>query len=276
MNKFGVGQPVTRTEDPRLLTGRGRYVDDIQLPRMAHIAVVRSAHAHARIKSINTQAAAAAPGVLAVLTAAEMKADKVGVIGIPTPFMPEDIGGPKSNHRPSRPVLVEGEVRHVGDRVAIVVAETVAQARDAADLVEITYDALQAVATLETAIKPGAPLVWDPASGNICVSLMMGNKDAVDAGFAKAKHTAKVRLVNNRLSSNTMEPRGSLGIYDPADDSYTLYTSTQAPHSTRQFLAQAVFMQSESKFRVIAGDVGGGFGMKGACFPEEALVLWAS
>ena len=124
VSKFGIGQSVPRTEDPRFLTGRGRYVDDIQLPNMSHGVVIRSPHAHARIKSIDTSAAMKVPGVIAVLTAAEMKADKVGMIGIPTPFMPEDGGGPKSNHRPSRPVLADGEVRHVGDRVAFVVAET--------------------------------------------------------------------------------------------------------------------------------------------------------
>ncbi|HEY5607814.1 MAG TPA: xanthine dehydrogenase family protein molybdopterin-binding subunit [Alphaproteobacteria bacterium] len=276
VSKFGIGQSVPRTEDPRFLTGRGRYVDDIQLPNMSHGVVVRSPHAHARIKSIDTAAAMKVPGVIAVLTAAEMKADKVGMIGIPTPFMPEDGGGPKSNHRPSRPVLADGEVRHVGDRVAFVVAETQAQARDAAELVNVDYEPLPAVVSVAAAIKPGAPAVWDKAPNNVCVTLMMGDKAATDAGFAKAKHTAKVRLVNNRLSANSMEPRGALGYYDRSLDQYTLYTSNQAPHGVRQFLAMAVFMQPETKFRVIAPDVGGGFGMKGACYPEDVLTVWAS
>lgn len=274
MNKFGIGQPVRRVEDQRFTTGRGRYVEDINLPRQAYGAVVLSPHAHARIGRVDVSRALAAPGVLCALTGADAVKDRLG--GFSPAFMPEDIGGPKG-YRTLRPVLVSDRARCAGDRVAFVVAESAAQARDAAELVRVEYEPLPAVVKVEDAVKDGAPKVWDDCStGNVSVGLMFGNREATDAAFAKAKHVVSLRLENNRLSANSMEARGAIGDYDPADGSYTLYTSTQNPHGARMELAHGVFHLPESKFRVIGPDVGGGFGMKGDTYPEEALVLWAS
>lgn len=272
MNKFGIGQPVRRVEDQRLVTGRGRYVDDVQLPRQAHGVLVLSPHAHARIVRVDVARAAAAPGVLRVLTGADVAADGLG--GLPPAFMPEDVGGPKG-YRTLRPLLVADRVRHVGDRVALVVAETAAQARDAADLVTVEYAPLPAVVDLDDAVADGAPRVWDECVGNVSVGLTMGDTGATDAAFARARHVVSLRLENNRVSANALEPRAALGVHDP-ETGYTLYTSTQNPHGIRTTLAQHVFTLPETRFRVIAPDVGGGFGMKGDAYPEEALVLWAA
>jgi aerobic carbon-monoxide dehydrogenase large subunit len=270
--KFGIGQPVPRLEDPRFITGRGRYVDDIDLPRQAYGVVVLSPHAHARIAGIDTAKAKAAPGVLAVLTGADAMADKLGSL---VPIMPEDMGGPKG-YRTPRAILASDKVRAVGDRVAFVVAETLGQARDAAELVEVEYQPLPAVTTVEDAVKPGAPAIWDENPGNVAVALMMGDKDAADAAFAKAKHVVSVKLANNRVIPSSIEPRVALGQHHPEDDSYTLYTTSQNPHGHRAHLAGDVLKIPQIKLRVISPDVGGGFGMKGAIYPEDALVLWAS
>jgi carbon-monoxide dehydrogenase large subunit len=272
MNRYGIGQPVTRVEDQRFLTGRARYVDDIQLPRMLHGAVVMSPHAHAHIRSIDCSEAMQLPGVHLVLTGHDAKQDGLG--GIPPLFMPEDMGGPKG-YRTFRPILEPSKVRYVGDRVAFVVADTPELARIAAEKVEVEYETLPAAVGVQDAAKDGAPRVWDDnALGNVAFPLMMGNKDATDAAFARAKHTVSVRLYNNRITANAMEPRAALGDY--ANDSYTLYTSTQNPHGVRSILAGAVLKIPEMKLRVVSPDVGGGFGMKGDTYPEDALVLWAS
>jgi aerobic carbon-monoxide dehydrogenase large subunit len=272
VQKFGIGQPVPRLEDPRFITGRGRYVDDIDLPRQVYGVVVMSPHAHARIKTIDTAKAKAAPGVLAVLTGADVAADKLGSL---IPVMPEDMGGPKG-YRTPRAILSSGKVRAVGDRVAFVVAETLAQARDAAELVEVDYEPLPAVTTVEEAVKPGAPAVWDENPGNVAVALMMGDKNATDAAFANAKHVVAVKLVNNRVVPSSIEPRVALGQYHPESDSYTLHATSQNPHGHRAHLSGDVLKVPQTKLRVISPDVGGGFGMKGAIYPEDALVLWAS
>ncbi len=270
---FGIGQPVRRVEDVRFLTGRGRFVDDIELPHQAHAVVVLSPHAHARIKRIDAAAARAAPGVVCVLTGDDVKADRLG--GLPPNFMPEDVGGPKGL-RTRRPILVGDRVRCVGDRVAMVVAETLEQARDAAELLVIDYEPLPAVANIEDAVKPGAPAVWDECPGNVSFALANGDEKATAAAFANATHVVSLRLENNRLAPNAMEPRAAIGDYDPAEDSYTLYTSSQAPHAVRSEVAGHVFGLPETRFRVIAPDVGGGFGVKADAYPEDALVLWAS
>ncbi len=271
MARFGIGQPVRRVEDQRFLTGRSRFVDDIQLAHQAHGVVLMSPHAHALIKKVDLKAALGSPGVLCVLTGEDVKLDKLG--GVPPAFMPEDMGGPKG-YRTSRPLLAAGKVRHVGERVAFVVAETLEQARTAAELIEIDYEPLPAVVNVEDAVRSGAPAVWDDNPGNIAFPLMLGNKDATDAAFAQAKHVVSLRLENNRLSANAMEPRAAIGEF--SDDSYTLYTSTQNPHGVRLVLSQKVFFVAETKMRVVAPDVGGGFGMKGDIYPEEGLVLWAA
>jgi carbon-monoxide dehydrogenase large subunit len=274
MNRFGIGQPVRRVEDQRFLTGRSRYVDDIQLPHMLHGAVVMSPHAHARIVSINVEPVLKIPGVHLVLTGADAK--KEGLGGIPPLFMPEDMGGPKG-YRTFRPLLEPAKARYVGDRIAFVVADTPEQARIAAEKVEIDYEPLPAAVNVEDAAKEGASKVWDDnAMGNLAFPLMMGNKEATDAAFAKAKHVASVRLYNNRITANTMEPRAAIGDFDFSNDSFTLYTSSQNPHGARSILAGAVLKLPETKLRVIAPDVGGGFGMKGDTYPEDGLVLWAS
>jgi carbon-monoxide dehydrogenase large subunit len=272
VSKFGIGQPVSRLEDPRFITGRGRYVDDINLPRQCYGVVVMSPHAHARIKSIDVSRAKAAEGVIAVLTGADVQADKLGSL---KPVMPEDMGGPKG-YRTLRAILTSDKVRAVGDRVAFVVAETPQQARDAAELVEVDYEPLPAVVSPEDAIKPGAPAVWDEAPNNVAVTLMMGSKEATDAAFGHAKHVVSVKLVNNRVNANSIEPRAAIGQYHPDSASYTLYATSQNPHGHRAHLAGDVLKVAQSKLRVISPDVGGGFGMKGAIYPEDALVLWAS
>jgi carbon-monoxide dehydrogenase large subunit len=273
MSKFGMGQPVPRTEDPRFITGRGRYVDDIVLPHMVHAVMVHSPHAHAEIAGIDAAAARRAPGVLAVLTSKELAEDGIGTLG--PRFMPEDMGGPKG-YRTVRTLVATDRVRYVGERVAVVVAETREQARDAAELVQVDYKALPAVVSSVAATAPGAPLLHDGAANNISFTLRMGDKAKADAAFAKAHHVAKLRLTNNRLSANSMEPRSAIGAYDPVGLGYTLYTSTQNPHGVRGELAGLILKVPETRVRVVAPDVGGGFGMKGGLYPDEAIVLWAA
>jgi carbon-monoxide dehydrogenase large subunit len=272
VNKFGIGQPVPRVEDPRFITGRGRYVDDIDLPHQCYGVVVMSPHAHARIRRVDTAKAKAAEGVLAVLTGADVVADKLGSLAPP---MPEDMGGPKG-FRSLRPILIADKVRAVGERVAFVVAETVAQARNAAELIEIDYEPLPAAITVEDAVKSGAPVIWEEAPNNVAFTLMMGNKDATDAAFAGAKHVVTLKLNNTRITANAIEPRAAIGQYHPDGDNYTLYSTSQNPHGTRSSVAGQVLKIPETKLRVISPDVGGGFGMKHGGYPEDALVVWAS
>src|SRR5258706_2991698 len=194
--------------------------------------------------------------------------------GPPPLFMPEDMGGPKG-YRTFRPLLEPAKARYVGDRIAFVVADSPELARIAAEKVEVEYEPLPAVVSVADAAKEGAPKVWDDnAAGNLAFPLMMGNKDATEAAFAKAKHTVSVRLYNNRISANAMEPRACIG--DFANDAFTLHTSSQNPHGVRSILAGAVFKMGETNLRVVAPDVGGGFGMKGDIYPEDGLMLWAS
>ena len=274
MTKFGIGQAVRRVEDQRFTTGAGQYVGDFALARQCYGVVALSPHAHAVIKRVDATAAKAAPGVLCVLTGADAAADKIG--GIPPFFMPESWGGPKG-FSTTRPVLLADRVRCAGDRVAFIVAETEAQARDAADLVIVDYEPLPALVELEQAANAQAPKIWaDCPNGNIGVTLAFGDKDATDAAFATAKHVAAVRLVNNRVTANPIEPRCAIGVCDAADGKYTLYTTSQDPHSVRTALSSFVFHVPESKIRVLSPDVGGGFGMKANLYPEDVLVLWAA
>jgi len=273
MAKFGIGQAVRRVEDRRFLLGQGRYVDDISLPGQCHGVTVLSPHAHARIKRIDIDKAKTAPGVLGVLTGADAAAQKLG--SFTAHLMPEDFGAPKG-HRTFQPVLNAEKVRFVGDRVAFVVAETLTQARDAAELVEVDYEPLPAVVNLEDTAKDGAPKVWeDCPQGNVGFRLMFGNKEATDAAFAQAKHVVQLRVENNRLSPVAMEPRAAIGDYNAAEDSYTLYTTSQNPHGVRMEMSH-IFHVPENRIRVIAPDVGGGFGLKGNPFPDDALVFWAA
>jgi len=270
---FGIGQPVHRLEDPRFLTGRGTYVDDIDLPRMAHGAVVYAQVAKATIKSVDTSAARQMPGVLDILTGADVEADNVGFL--PPAFMPADMGGPEG-YRAVRPVLAQRQSKFVGDRIAFVVAETEAQARDAAEAITVDLEIETPAVFSETAAQDGAPLVHDEAGSNVCYELQMGDAAAAEAGLAAADHVVTLEIYNNRITTNAMEPRGCIGQYDPAQDHFTIWSSTQNIHGLRMFLAQHVFRIPESRLRVIARDVGGGFGMKHSVHQEEALVLWAS
>jgi carbon-monoxide dehydrogenase large subunit len=271
--KFGIGQAVRRVEDERFLAGAGCFVDDIVLPGMLHGVVVYSAHAHARITRIDTSAARAAPGVVLVLTGEDAVADNIG--RLPPLFMPEDQGGPKG-FRTHRPVLASEIVRCVGDRVAFVVAGTEGEARDAADLVRIEYEPLPAVVSVEDAVKPGAPPVWNECPSNISVTLGFGDAAATEAAFAGARHIVSLKLENNRLSANPLEPRGSIGQYDRVAGTYTLHNSSQHPFGVRQTLAVHAFRQPVARFHVVTPDVGGGFGMKTDAYPEDVLVLWAA
>ena len=273
MSTAKFGQALPRVEDRKLLTGRGRYVDDISLPLQAHGVVVYSNHARARIKSIDSSRALRSPGMLGVLTGDDVA--RRGLGGLPPLFMPEDAGGPKA-FRTMRPLLAQSEVRHVGDRVAFCIAETLEQARDAAELIEVDYEPLPGVIDLQGAVVSGAPSVWDAVPTNVCFTLRMGDAAAAEKAFAAAAHRVRLPLVNNRVTAGSMEPRAAIGQYDPADASFVLYSSTQNPHRVRETLAQSVFRIPESKLRVIGPDVGGGFGMKGDTYPEEGLVLLAS
>ena len=273
MSKYGIGQPVTRFEDPRLLRGQGRYINDVNLPSQAYMVLVRSPHAHANIKSINVDAARAAPGVLAVYTGADYTADG---LGMPKANMPRKRPDGKPMYAPQRPALVSDRVRYVGDPVTMVVADTLEQAKDAAELVEVDYETLRSVTTTEDTMKPGAPAVWDDCPDNISNFVERGNKAATDAAFAEAAKTIKRRYVISRVHAQYMEPRGTLGVYDQGEDRMTLYADVQYPHRVRNMLAQNVFKVPESKMRVIAGDVGGGFGTKGWQYVEHRLTLWAA
>ena len=273
MVKFGIGQAVRRVEDQRFLLGQGRYVDDISLPGQCYGVTVLSPHAHARIKRVDTAKAKAAPGVLCVLTGADAATEQLG--SFTAHLMPEDFGAPKG-HRTFQPVLNADKVRFVGDRVAFVVAETLAKARDAAELVEVDYEPMPAVIDLEDAAKDGAAKVWeDCPQGNVGFRLMFGNKEATDAAFANAKHVVKLRVENNRLSPVAMEPRVAIGDYNAAEDSYTLYSASQNPHGVRMEMSH-IFHVPENRIRVVSPDVGGGFGLKGGPFPDDALAFWAS
>ncbi len=270
MGEFALGQGVPRFEDPRLLRGGGRYVDDMVLPRMAYGVVLRSQHAHARIRAIDTRRAQGAPGVLAVLTGEDWR--KSGWGDLPVPVGPKRRDG-KPLYRPAFPALVKDRVRWVGDYVAFVVAETQAQAADAAELIEVDFEPLPALTETAAALKPGAPRVWDDCPDNICFVHIEGNKEATEAAFARADKIVRRDLVINRVTGATMEPRGSIGEYNAAEDRYTIYTTLQRTHTFRQELSQSVLKVPESKIRVVCGDIGGSFGMKSAVYNEVALVL---
>jgi carbon-monoxide dehydrogenase large subunit len=271
--KYGVGQPVRRFEDLRLLTGRGRYQDDLTLPRQAYAIFVRSPHAHARIRSINTETAFAAPGVVAVYTGADYEADG---LAMPKAMMPRKKADGSPMFAPQRPALVSDRARYVGDPVAIVIAETLEQAKDASELVEVDYDPLPSVTSLAEAAEPGSPRVWDENPDNISHTFERGDRTATDAAFARAAHVVRRRYVISRVHAQYMEPRGAIGSYDKFEDRYTLYADVNYPHRVRNMLANSVFQVPESKVRVVCYDVGGGFGAKGWQYVDHRLTLWAA
>ncbi len=273
MSSHGIGASVPRREDRRFLLGKGRYTDDIELPDQSWAVFVRSPHAHAAIRGIDAREALASPGVLAVLTGDDVAQDGLG--GIPCGWLIKNKDG-SSMVEPPHPALAQGKVRHAGDPVAMVVAETKAQAEDAAQKVVVDYEPLPAVAHLSDAVAAGAPRVWDEAAGNVCFDWHLGDRDAVDAAFEKAARVVAIDLVNNRIVPNAIEPRAANGSYDAAEDRYTLYTTSQNPHLTRLLLGAFSFKVPEHRLRVVAPDVGGGFGSKIFHYAEELLVLWAS
>jgi carbon-monoxide dehydrogenase large subunit len=273
MGEFAIGQPVPRFEDPRLIQGGGRYVADMVFPGTAHGYVLRSPHAHARIRKIDTAKAKAAPGVLAVITGADYKAAGFGDLPVPGGLKRR---GDTPGYRPRYPALVEDRVRMIGDYVAFVVAETYYQAVDAAELIEIDYEALLPIVSTGDAVKPGVPLVWDDCPNNIGFIQVEGNKEATDAAFAKAAHVVKHHFVVNRVTAATMEPRGCIGIFEPTEQRYTIYTTLQRTNVFQTELSQYVLKVPDNKIRVVCGDIGGSFGMKSAVYNEVALVLLAA
>ena len=270
--KFGMGQSVRRTEDLRLVTGHGSYTDDVELPGQAYAFLVRSPYAHARLGTVDVSAAREAPGVLAAFTFQDIEAMGAGRLTCLAPLKGRD-GEPFRGSE--QPFLAHGKVRFVGEAVAMIVAETYAQAKDAGDLVVVDYDPLDAVGTLE-AVEQGAGItIWDCAPDNLCLDWAGGDEAAVDAAFAAAAHTASIDLVQNRIVCNAMEPRAANGAYDPAQDLYTLRTSTQGVAGARDRVA--LFLKHpKEKVHVITEDVGGGFGMKNFIYPEQLLVLLAA
>ena len=273
MGEFSVGQPVTRTEDPRLLEGRGRYIGDFDLPGQAHAVILRSPHAHALVHSIDASMARAAAGVIAVLTGEDYATDGLGNLPCDqTRFSPD--GSPM--YRPPRPALVLNKVRLVGDYVALVIAETLALAKDAAELIEVEYEPLPSITSTADATNTSAPQIWGDCQNNVCFFHEDGDKDAVDLAFATADLVVSRRFVISRVTAAPMGPRGCIGDYDDALERYTIYTGVQQAHLLRQHLARTIFGLSETQFRVIAPDIGGSFGLYSNVYPEQVLVLWAS
>lgn len=267
-----IGQPLRRREDARFLTGAGQYTDDVVMHGQTFAAFLRSPHAHARIKSIDLDAAKAAPGVIRIFTGADLADAKVG--GLPCGWLIHSKDGSPMKE-PPHPVLAQGKVRHVGDQVALVVAETLLQAKDAAELIFVDYEELPAVIDI-TQAEGHAGTVHDEVANNVCYDWGHGNKDAVDAAFKTAAHVSTLDIVNNRLIPNAMEPRAVNASYTKHDESYTLYVANQNPHVERLLMCAFVLGLPESKVRVIAPDVGGGFGSKIFLYPEDVALVWAS
>jgi len=273
MREYGIGQSVPRVEDRRLLTGLGRYTDDRKVAGTAHMAVVRSPHAAARVTAIDSAAAGSMPGVLAVLTADDAETDGLGTI-VCSVKRRQHNGEPMVE--PPFPILARDAVNMVGVPVAIVVAETFMQALDAAEAVDVSYDVLPTATDTGSALDPGTAQVWDAVADNESFYFTLGDQAAVESAFAAAAHTVELDFVISRVSANTMEPRAAIGFYDPSDERYTLYAGVQSPHRIRSELARNVLRVPEARLRIISPDMGGGFGMRGSPFAEHALVLWAA
>lgn len=273
MAKFGLSQPMRRVEDPRLLIGGGRYTDDIVMPGAAHGVVLRSPHAAAKILSIDTAAALEVPGVLAVLTGKDWADEGLGEIPCAVPL--KNIDGSDRANTP-RGALATDRVRHVGDPVAFIVAETPEAAKDAAEAVFVDYDVLPAVTDLATARLPGAPQVWDNIPGNTVFDWETGDKAKTAELIAQAAHVTKLKVVNNRVIVNSLEVRAATAEYDAAKEKFTLYCGTQGSWLVKNLLAANVFNIPPEKIRVVTPDVGGGFGMKLYLYGEYALVCMAA
>ena len=273
MNAPYIGQSVKRKEDQRFITGGGSYTDDINAVNQTHAYFLRSPHAHARVRSINLSQAKAAPGVIDIFTGEDLAAAKVG--GLPCGWLITDVNG-QPMKEPPHPLLAQGKVRHVGDQVAIVIAETLNQAKDAAALIEVDYETLPAIVNAADARKPGVATVHDEVTDNTCYVWSIGAQDVVDKAFAAAKHVTTLEFANNRLIPNAIEPRAALAQYARGDDSYTLHVTSQNPHVERLLMTAFVLGLPEHKVRVIAPDVGGGFGSKIFLYAEETVITWAA
>ena len=272
LQKFGIGQPVPRTEDPRLVRGEGCYTDDVDLAGQAYAAIVRSRHAHGVIRNIDLAAARAMPGVLAAYTGADLKAAGYGNFKCVVGFKNRD---GSDMRKPVRPALATDKVRFVGDPVAFVVAQTPAQARDAAEAVEIDIDPLPAVTRASEAAKPGAPQLYDDAPGNLALDYHYGDADKVAAAFTAAAHVTRLSLINSRVVVNAMEPRAAVGAYDQASGRFTLHTGCQGAFGMRGQLTDMLGVPGD-KVHVLVGNVGGSFGMKAAVYPEYVCALHAA
>jgi carbon-monoxide dehydrogenase large subunit len=273
MSATGIGAPVRRKEDQRFITGKGQYTDDINRPGQAYAVFVRSPHAHANIKRIDTAAAMKSPGCLAIYTGADIAADKVGGLICGWMIHSKDGSPMKAG---AHPALAQGKVRYVGDHVAVVIGETLAQAKDAAEKVNVDYETLPAAVDVATTQNAGQPQLHAEAPSNTVYQWHLGDKAAVDAAFGNARHITKIDLVNNRLIPNAIEPRAAIGDYDSGNDNLTLYTTSQNPHVARLVLSAFIGLAPEHKLRVIAPDVGGGFGSKIFIYAEEVVCLWAA
>jgi len=273
MGEFSIGQSVTRLEDPRLLTGKGRYLDDINYDRQLYAVILRSPHAHADIVSIDTDAAKAAPGVHAVLTGQDYRDDGMGVVPCMGNYTRRD-GSPM--YIPDRPALAVGRVRNIGYPVVLVVADTETQARDASELIDVEYSPLPAVTSCYEAFKDGAPQLYDDCPNNESYFYEAGDKAATDAAFDKADHVVSQHLVINRVTANAMENRGVIGDFNPGDGRYTLRCGFQRPWLFRKSLADQAFKVPESKIRLVTDDIGGSYGLRGSIYPEMVLMPWVS
>ena len=273
MGMEGIGARVARKEDKRFITGGGRYTDDMVVPGMKHAAFVRSPHAHAAIRKIDSRAAEAMPGVIAVLTGKQLKADGIGNLICGWAITSKD--GSPMNMGAWEP-MATSTVRYVGNAVAVVIADTKAQARESAEAVDVTYKEKKAVTDAVSAMKKGAPQIHPEAKGNLIYDWEIGDLAAVDKAIADAAHVTRMDITNNRLVPNAMEPRAALGHYDKAEDHYTCWTTSQNPHVARLVMSAFYNVAPENKLRVIAPDVGGGFGSKIYIYPEEIVCLWAS
>ena len=273
MNATGIGASVKRKEDIRFITGKGHYVDDINRPGQAYAYFLRSPHAHATVNKIDADAASKMPGFVAIFTGDDLAADKIGGLITAWTITSKDGSTMKAG---AHPALAQGKVRHVGDHVAIVIADTYAQARDAAEKVVVDYGVLPSSTDTATTTRAGAPQVHDAAPNNTCFNFHIGDRSATDAAFASAAHVTKLDLVNNRMAPNPLEPRAALGDYDFGTDTMTLYTTSQNPHVARLVLSAFVGLAPEHKLRVIAPDVGGGFGGKINIYAEETVCVWAA
>ncbi len=273
MQEFGIGASARRKEDDRFVAGRGQYTDDVVMQDQAYAYFVRSPYAHASIKSIDTSEAEQAPGVIAILSAKDVQADQLAPLTCGWVVHSKD-GTPM--HGAVHPLLAEEKVRYVGDHVAVVVAETRAQAKDAAELVFVDYEELPAVVSMTHAQADGTAQLHDDVPRNTVYDWQLGDKQAVEDAFSKADHVSRIVLTNSRLVPNPMEPRAATGSYDPSTESFTLYVTSQNPHVMRLTLSGFIQLAPEHKVRVIAPDVGGGFGSKAFVYPDEVLCLWSA